>query len=313
MSQAPRTLSTSEIRDANVRYHDVAAESYDSKWAIDYGEIGGQQVVSKLEKALGSRPKKYGRMLEIGAGTGYFTLNLLRQGIVEEAIASDISPGMLKVLDATAARLRLPVTTARADAEELPFEDESVDLVLGHAVLHHVPHLERALGEFVRVLRPGGTLAFMGEPSRHGDRIAVVPKQVGLLAAPVWRRLVRARNRSEISGPASRNGDAAEHRTLEAVVDVHTFTAGELRLLATGAGLVDVRVAGEELLANAYGWILRSLEAQVDPESVPLAWHRFAFRSYLALQWLDGRLLEPRLPPGFFYNLLLSARKRDAK
>jgi ubiquinone/menaquinone biosynthesis C-methylase UbiE len=311
MSPAPRTLSTSEIRDANVRYHDVAAESYDSKWAIDYGEIGGRQVISKLEKALGSRPGKYRRMVEIGAGTGYFTLNLLRQGIVEEAIATDISPGMLEVLDATAARLDVRVTTVRADAEELPFEDKSVDLVLGHAVLHHVPRLERALAEFARVLTPGGTLAFMGEPSRHGDRIAVVPKQFGLLAAPVWRRLVRARDRPEASGPASRNGDAAEHRTLETIVDVHTFTADELRRLALGAGLVDVRVAGEELLANAYGWVLRSLESQVNPESVPLAWHRFAFRSYLALQWLDGRLLEPRLPPSFFYNLLLSARKRD--
>jgi len=309
----PRTLSTSEIRDANVRYHDVAAEDYDSKWAIDYGEVGGRQVKSKLEKALGSPPGHYPRMLEIGAGTGYFTINLLRHEIVGEAIATDISPGMLKVLDATAERLGLPVTTVRADAEKLPFEDESVDLVLGHAVLHHVPHLETALSECVRVLRPGGTLAFMGEPSRHGDRIAVLPKRIGTLAAPLWRRLVGASPRAR--APQALNGSAPaspdEHDRLEAVVDVHTFTPEELSLLAIGSGLVDVRVAGEELLANAYGWILRALEAGVDPKSVPLGWHRFAFRSYLALQWLDGRLLEPRLAPGLFYNLLLSGRKRS--
>jgi ubiquinone/menaquinone biosynthesis C-methylase UbiE len=309
MSPAPRTISTSEILDANVRYHDVAAKSYDSKWAIDFGEIGGRQIVSKLEKALGAPAGRYRRMLEIGAGTGYFTLNLLRQGVVEEAVATDISPGMLKVLDATAERLGLAVTSVRADAEKLPFEDESFDLVLGHAVLHHVPHLEKALAEFARVLRPGGTLAFMGEPSRHGDRIAVVPKQVGLLAAPVWRRLVRARERDPIEGLTSRNGNVSDQGTLEAIVDVHTFTADELRLLASGAGLVDVRVTGEELLANAYGWVLRSLESRVDPESVPFGWHRFAFKSYLALQRLDGWLLEPRLPPGFFYNLLISAHK----
>ena len=313
MSPAPRTLSTSEIRDANVRYHDAAAESYDSKWAIDYGEIGGRQVTSKLEKALGSPPAHYLRMLEIGAGTGYFTLNLLRQGIVDEAIATDISPGMLRVLENSATRFGLDVTTVCADAEALPFEPESFDLVLGHAVLHHLPHLEVALGEFTRVLKPGGMLAFMGEPSRHGDRIAILPKRLGMLAAPLWRRLVGAAERNDVGASGRRNGRPhsapSEHQRLEAVVDVHTFTPDELGRLATGAGLVEVRVTGEELVANAYGWILRTLESTVVPESVPLGWHRFAFRSYLALQALDGRLLEPHLPPSLFYNLLLSGRK----
>jgi SAM-dependent methyltransferase len=312
MSPAPRTLSTTEIRDANVRYHDVAAETYDSKWAIDYGEVGGRQVISKLEKALGAKPTHYPRTLEIGAGTGYFTLNLLRNGVSDEATATDISPGMLKVLDATADRLGLAVTTVEADAEALPFADESFDLVLGHAVLHHLPHLETALAECVRVLRPGGTLAFMGEPSLHGDRIAILPKRIGTVAAPLWRRLAGASAASP--APSSPNGRVVtspdEQRRLEAVVDVHTFTPEELRLLAIGGGLEAVHVAGEELLANAYGWILRTLEAGVDPLTVPARWHRFAFRSYLALQWLDGRLLEPRLPAGLFYNLLLSGRKR---
>ena len=45
------------------------------------------------------------------------------------------------------------------------------------------------------------------------------------------------------------------------------------------------------------------------PESVPHAWHKFAFRSYLALQSLDGRLLEPRLPANLFYNLMVSGRR----
>jgi hypothetical protein len=42
---------------------------------------------------------------------------------------------------------------------------------------------------------------------------------------------------------------------------------------------------------------------------VPMGWRRFAFRSYIALQRVDTRLLEPRLPPELFYNLLVSARK----
>ncbi len=306
MATSQRTLSSAEIRDANVRYHDAAARGYDSKWAIDYGDIGGGQVEAKLQKALGEPPHRYERMLEIGAGTGYFSLNLLRRGIVGAATATDISPGMLDVLQKTAGELGIQVETVTGDAERLSFPDRSFDLVLGHAVLHHLPHLSTALWECARVLAPGGTLVFMGEPSRHGDRIAALPKRIGLLAAPAWRRLVGARARNG-SSPSDPTGE----ERLEGLVDVHTFTPGDLRRLAEGAGFTDVRVTGEELLANAYGWVLRTLEAQVEPETVPLRWHRFAFRSYLLLQRVDDRLLEPRLPASLFYNLLISARKRS--
>ena len=72
-------MQTAErIRDANVRYHDLAAEHYDSKWGINYNEVGQAQVTGKLRKALGPRAGPVRRALEIGAGTGYFTLNLLR-------------------------------------------------------------------------------------------------------------------------------------------------------------------------------------------------------------------------------------------
>ena len=62
---------------------------------------------------------------------------------------------MLEALEANARRLSLDVETAACDAAELPFEDGSFDLVLGHAVLHHLPALERSFAEFARVLRPG--------------------------------------------------------------------------------------------------------------------------------------------------------------
>jgi protein-L-isoaspartate O-methyltransferase len=78
------------IRDANVRYHDLAAEHYDSKWGIDYGRLGQSQVTGKLRKALGRSPERFGRALEIGTGTGYFTLNLMLAGVIEEAVATDI-------------------------------------------------------------------------------------------------------------------------------------------------------------------------------------------------------------------------------
>jgi hypothetical protein len=154
------------------------------------------------------------------------------------------------------------------------------------------------------VLRPGGRLFFAGEPSRYGDRIADVPKRAATFAAPLWRALMRA-------SPAPRgHADGGEHNhRLEGLVDVHAFTPDELAALVRRAGLRDVRVRGEELLANWFGWANRALEATADPAEVPWAWKVYAFRGYLALQEVDRRLLEPRLPAAIFYNLIVSARK----
>jgi ubiquinone/menaquinone biosynthesis C-methylase UbiE len=210
---------------------------------------------------------------------------------------------MLRELAATAERLGLEVETQATDAERLAFEDESFDLVFGHAVLHHLPDLPAALAEFSRVLRPGGTLAFCGEPSRYGDLMAAVPKRGAQLVAPLWRLLLRA--------PA-RRANRAERRDghrLEPEVDVHAFAPAALDGMLREAGFEDVRIRGEELLANVYGWTVRTLEGSADPEGIPDRWRRLAFRSYLALQRLDAALLEPRLPASLFYNLVLSARK----
>jgi len=299
------TLSAEQIRDANTRYHDVAAEHYDAKWGIDFGDTGLEQVTAKVRKALGGAPRPFARSLEIGCGTGYFTLNLMRAGLIEQATCSDISPGMLSALELNATRLGLAVTTQPADAERLPFADGSFDLVLGHAVLHHIPDLARAFAEFARVLAPGGTLVFAGEPSRYGDRLARLPKRFATAIAPVWRRALGA------GRAPRRDGDGTE-TALEGVVDVHAFAPGELVRVARGAGLTDARVTGEELLANWFGWTNRTLEASADPADVPWAWRMYAYRGYLLLQSFDRRVLETRLPAAIFYNLMLTARKGGA-
>jgi len=296
--------SPDAIRAVNVRYHDGAAADYDAKWGIDWGPVGREQVLGKLRKALGGSLPVFDRSLEIGAGTGYFSLHLLMSGLVARATCTDISPGMLEVLEHNARRLELEVETRACDAERLPFEDEAFDLVLGHAVLHHIPDLDRAFAEIQRVLRPGGTIVFAGEPSRYGDRIAGVPKRAATAVAPLWRVAVRA------SPAPPGHSDGGEHNhELERHVDVHAFVPGQLEALAGDAGFQDVHVRGEELLANWFGWTNRALEATAVPGDVPWAWKQYAFRGYLALQEVDRRVLEGRLPAAVFYNLLLSARK----
>jgi SAM-dependent methyltransferase len=296
--------ATDDIYEANVLYHDLAAQNYDAKWGIDYGERGQSQVVGKLGKALGSSDTpSFGRGLEIGAGTGYFGLNLARAGVVEQYTATDVSQGMLDVLAGSAKRLGLKAETSRCKATHLPFEDNSFDLVFGHAVLHHLPDLAGSFDEFMRVLVPGGALVFCGEPSHYGDRIAEVPKRVANALAPAWRVLVGA-------SAAVRNGhhQAEEEGPLEQVVDVHAFTPAALAQPARAAGFGEIRVTGEELAASLFGWANRALEATADPSEVPWLWYQYAYRGYLGLQAVDRALLEPRLPAALFYNLLIAAR-----
>jgi len=300
------------IRDVNTRYHDAAAGSYDAKWGVDLGATGRAQVLGKARKALGPSPGPFARSLEIGAGTGYFTLNLLQEGVVRSAVATDISAGMLDALQANAAQIGVDVETAVADAEHLPFEDESFDLVLGHAVLHHIPDLDRAFREFARVLRPGGTVFFAGEPSQTGDRIAAYPKRAALRAAPYWRRALRIRPGHGFGATerdAAGDGGAPDDESLEPYVDVHSFTPRDLAGHAHAAGFESVRVRGEELLANWFGWTNRTLEATARAQDIPRLWIQYAYRGYLALQQVDRLLLEPRLPPAIFYNLMVTARK----
>ena len=311
--EAPRT--DEDIRDVNTRYHDVAADSYDAKWGIDFGEPGRQQVLMKLRKVL---PKDalaagFDRSLEIGSGTGYFSLNLLQAGMIGAATCTDISPGMLATLRGNAERLGLEVETVESGAEVLPFADASFDLVLGHAILHHIPDLAKAFAEFHRVLKPGGTVVFAGEPSRYGDRIARIPKRGAAAVAPLWRRAIGARAAGSVryaNGNGSNGHDAhAEDHALEQFVDIHAFAPGDLVSAARGAGFEDVTVRGEELVANWFGWTNRVLESSAVPEDVPWGWRQYAYRGYLTLQQLDRRLLEGRLPAAIFYNLLVSGRK----
>jgi ubiquinone/menaquinone biosynthesis C-methylase UbiE len=303
ISRAVPPASHDEIRDVNSRYHDVAAPDYDSKWGISFGAIGRELVAAKLRKALGSGPAYFGRALEIGSGTGYFSLNLLQAGVIREAVCTDISQGMLDELERSAARLGLKVDTARCDAQRLPFPDDSFDLVFGHAVLHHLPDLDAAFREFRRVLRPGGRVAFCGEPSEYGDRLARVPKRAALRVAPVWRRMLGVGVRID---DYADDAEAAVHG-LEHVVDVHAFTPRQLQGFAARAGFDGVRVTGEELVAGWFGWANRTLESTAESRQIPRGWHMYAYRGYMVLKGLDDNLLERALPPAIFYNLLMSA------
>ncbi len=295
--------ASADAKRANLLYHDAAARCYDSKWSISFDERSVRYVRERAQRMLPRR--RYGRVLEIGCGTGFVLLNMWKAGLVEEAHGCDLSPGMLAVAAENARTIGCDVRLRTADAEQLPFEDETFDLVVGHAVLHHLPSPSSALAEAHRVLRQGGALWISGEPTRVGHQLA---RASGRAAAASLGALARVapRLRKEEEPPATEEERIA--RDLEFWVDLHTFEPDELAVSVRAAGFGEVRVETEELLSALVGWAVRTIEALARPGALGKRWASRAYATYRALYALDTALY-PLLPKRWFYNALVYGEK----
>jgi ubiquinone/menaquinone biosynthesis C-methylase UbiE len=113
---------------------------------------------SRLRETLEPEPGE--RVLEIGPGTGYYTLDLAEW--VGSAGAVEIFDLQQEFLDHTMRRAGerglSNVTSTQGDAQALPFKDDSFDACLLVAVLGEIPDPDAAMREIARVLRPGGRL-----------------------------------------------------------------------------------------------------------------------------------------------------------
>jgi len=117
-------------------------------WLLEASALPGP-VASRL---AGASPRR--RVLDLGAGTGALTRDLVARGL--DVVAVEPDPHMRAVLEE-----RVPRADVRAgSAEELPLEDGSVDVVLGAQMWHWVEPV-RATSEVARVLRAGGTFGLL--------------------------------------------------------------------------------------------------------------------------------------------------------
>jgi SAM-dependent methyltransferase len=291
---------------ANVLYHDWEAGTYDEKWSISFDQRCIDYARERFSHVAGTDGWPYPSALELGCGTGFFLLNLKLAGVLDQGHVTDLSPGMVQVAKRNGASLGFELEGRVADAESLPYADDSFDLVVGHAVLHHIPDVELALREVLRVLKPGGRFVFAGEPTRYGDYVA------RRLSRLTWWATTRATRLGPLSGwtrPRAELDESSRAAALEAVVDIHTFDPADLRRLAHRAGAVDVLTRTDELTAAWFGWPVRTFEAAVPREKLGMPWANFAFKSWQRLHALDSALLARIVPPGLFYNVEITGTK----
>lgn len=106
-----------------------------------------------------------GEVLELGFGSG---LNLPHYpGSVHELAAVDPNPGMRRYAEPRIAASRIKVTRCELSGEALPMADASFDTVVSTWTLCSIEHVERALFEVCRVLRPAGRFVFLEHGLSH--------------------------------------------------------------------------------------------------------------------------------------------------
>jgi ubiquinone/menaquinone biosynthesis C-methylase UbiE len=300
-----------DLRKANELFHDVESNVYDSKWGIRYDSENALRVKHKFEKLLGGPFPRVDKLLEVGCGTGYVGLNLsLNEGLVGELHACDISQGMVDACARNAEELGVAVEARQAELEELDYPSDEFDIVIGHAVLHHIPDVEKGLSEILRVLKPGGICMLAGEPTVMGDVMGRVARTGTLKAVQVYAGMggyfggVKAKLRPQGEGGA----DDHEIQEFERVVDIHTFWPPSVCRLAKKVGFAQARFEAEELLSSFVGWMTRTVENALSEDNLTFRWRNWSYHTYLRLSVLDEKIY-PYVPSSLFYNMLLYLRK----
>ena len=293
---------------ANVLYHDWEAGTYDEKWSISYDERCISYAAGVFNAVAGEDGQPYPTAMELGSGTGFFLLNLMQGGVIKKGSVTDLSPGMVQVALRNAENLGLDVDGRVADAERIPYPDNSFDLVVGHAVLHHIPDVQAAFREVLRVLKPGGRFVFAGEPTKIGDAYA---RKLGQLTWFLTTKITKLPVLRSWRRPQDELDESSRAAALEAVVDIHTFDPSELELWARGAGGQDVKAVTEEFAAALVGWPVRTFEAAVPQEKLTLRWRLFAYKLWLQMSALDKKVLAKVLPRQLFYNVMITGTKRS--
>lgn len=175
--------------------HGVAG-AYD-RWAPVYDLLFGPVFRRGRHEAIAEAEKVGGRILEVGVGTG---ISLPHYAATSRLYGVDISEQMLEKARARVASLALTNVERIAvmDAEQLDFPDEFFDVVVAQYVVTAVPNPERALDEFVRVVRPGGLIVIATRIGADGGVRAGVEKmlmpitcRLGWRTDFAWQRYAR--------------------------------------------------------------------------------------------------------------------------
>jgi ubiquinone/menaquinone biosynthesis C-methylase UbiE len=185
VSETTSTIDTTTDRALKAKHRAMWALGDYPAVAIDVIPELGPTLVAATGVRAGDR------VLDVAAGTGNAAVPAALTGA--EVVASDLTPELFVAGRQFAARNGVEITWEEGDAEALPYDDDSFDVVLSCVGVMFAPHHQLAADELLRVCRPGGRIGllswtptgFVGELFRTMKPYAPAPPP-GAQPPPLW-------------------------------------------------------------------------------------------------------------------------------
>ncbi len=158
-------------------------------WAV-FAPLEAVTTMPAAELVRHARVLPQQSVLDVGCGTGVVALTAARLGARVRGL--DLAPALIEQAKKNAALAGVEVDFQQGDAEALPYDNASFDVVLSQFGHMFAPRPEVAIAEMLRVLKPGGTIAFSTWPPEHfvGQMFALVgkyqPPPPGAAPPPQW-------------------------------------------------------------------------------------------------------------------------------
>ncbi|QWG14877.1 class I SAM-dependent methyltransferase [Bradyrhizobium sediminis] len=178
-------------------------------------------------------PENCGRVLDLGCGPGFWTVELLRRCKIDSMTSADLTERALELAKARLAHYGLAAEHRIENAEAMTFSNASFDHVNCQGVIHHTPNTSACVAEIARVLRSGGTASisvyYRNVVLRHWHSIGAIGGALASMGAKLRGRgregIYRERDADEIvrlyDGSENPIGKSYDRSQFQALLQPH--------------------------------------------------------------------------------------------
>ncbi|WP_292408457.1 MULTISPECIES: class I SAM-dependent methyltransferase [unclassified Methanoculleus] len=211
-------MDDSTLKERITTRWDKGSWHYDSHVAHGIGTPDEKRLWMDAFSAV--LPDRRSIVLDVGCGTGAMGLILSEMGHTVTGL--DLSEKMMEIAGEKAKANGLSMTFERGDAEETPFENDAFDVVVNRHLLWTLPHPEKALSEWKRVVGPGGMVVVVDGRWDDGRPMTKFRRALGLkleqLFIPQLRNAVCGYDET-VQAALPNMGGVPEDRALKYFVD----------------------------------------------------------------------------------------------